>query len=397
MLPSGDPGQNGKAAFPSPRQGAAVLSSSTTLVGSTRTIASDTIVFGGQDASNNYLNEIWLLRAYNDALTSSNQKWTGYGNGQLQSGVNANGAGVSVQYMIQCASAIGSPSSSTSPTSTSPPSVSSSPVSSSQMLRVPITHTALAPLSVALLLPAVIFVRLASPSSPSSGGHKALLIMSASVAVVAYALGLTGLVTSFTSISSTSVVQKRSSSGLTLKTGHGQAGLALFVALYGLIPVLFLLRKGRILHLSSFFTNKHPSGDRSQSPSNSIGMVEKPSSMDTDAVNAASSSFGHSHPVTTPQTPQRRSWPGHLLWPGSRTRERTESLGTVGTESSSNSIAPDTSTAPTQPSRGFEVVNRPQRVRKPSTNASHYSRRSALRDVDWLERRRSLNAVVRDP
>ena len=387
VLPSGDPGRNGNIAFPSPRQGAAALSSSTTLVGGTRIIASDTIVFGGQDASDNYLNEMWLLRAYNDALTSSNQKWSGYGNGQLQSGVDANGAGVSVQYMSQCASAINSPSSSSN--STASPSASSSPVS---MLRVPITHTALAPLSVALLLLAVIFVRLASSSSISSGGYKSLLIMSTSIAVVAYTLGLAGLVTSFTSISSSSVIQKRSSSSLTLRTGHGQAGLALFVALYGFIPVLYLLREGRSLHLRGFLTNKHSNGDSSQSPSNSIGMMEKRSSMDTNAAHAVSSSVGHLNSVATPQ---RRPWQGHMLWSGSRSRDWTGYTGPVDTESST-SIAPDTSTAPTQPSRAFEVVNRPQRVRKPSTNASHYSRGSALRDLDWLERRRSLNAVVRN-
>ena len=381
MLPSGDPGRSGNIAFPSPRQGAAALSSSTALVGSSRTIASDTIVFGGQDASNNYLNEMWLLRAYNDALTSSNQKWTGYGNGQLQSGADANGAGVSVQYMTQCAYVTNSPSS--SPTATTSPSTSSSPLS---ILHVPITHATLASLSVALLLPAVILARLASPSST----YKALLLMSAAITVVAYALGLGGLVTSFTSVSSTSVTQKRSLSSLALGTGHGRAGLALFVALYGFIPVLYLLRESRSRTLRGFL-NKHPSGDRSQSPLDSIGMTEKPSS--TDA-NAASCSIGHLNAVATPQTPQR-PWPGHMLWSGSRTRDWAGYTGTVGTESSA-SIAPDTSMAPTQPSRGFEVVNRPQRVRKPSTNVSHYSRGSALRDVDWLERRRSLNAVVRN-
>jgi hypothetical protein len=43
-LPSGDPGTNGQATFPSPRSGSSAISSPLSLVGSSRTSSSDTIV-----------------------------------------------------------------------------------------------------------------------------------------------------------------------------------------------------------------------------------------------------------------------------------------------------------------------------------------------------------------
>jgi hypothetical protein len=58
VLPSGDPGTSGHPSFPSPRQGASVLSSSVGLLGSSRQNVSDTIVFGGRDASGNYFSEV---------------------------------------------------------------------------------------------------------------------------------------------------------------------------------------------------------------------------------------------------------------------------------------------------------------------------------------------------
>ncbi|KAG6900977.1 hypothetical protein C0993_004415 [Termitomyces sp. T159_Od127] len=90
ILPSGDPGSSGQVTFPSPRKGSAAFSYPQALVGSSRTISSDTLIFGGQDSSGNFLSEIWLLRAYNGLLSQSQNS---FGDGHLQTGINANGAG----------------------------------------------------------------------------------------------------------------------------------------------------------------------------------------------------------------------------------------------------------------------------------------------------------------
>lgn len=393
VLPSGDPGQSGKATFPSPREGASVLSFQNTMVGSTRTIASDTLVFGGRDASGAYLSELWLLRAYNGVITTSGQKWSGFGNGELQSGVNANGAGVVIRYMTECASAISAgnsptPSSSQPTSSAAPTSTSSSSQTSGELFDVSVIHKALAPLSVALIFPAVIFLRLASPSNPSHGTdrNRFLTILSALVAIVAYALGVAGLVSSFTSITHSATntsVQRRSSPNTTLKTGHGKAGLALFAALYGILPVFYLLRETR-----SFLSQRHRKGGIEQaggtrSRTTSHGTTEKPFSISADDPDATQHINGHS----APPTERRRvsSFGGHGFWSGSRTQELRDSSDT------------ESSTSVPAPTRGFEVTNRPQRVSRPSTfGAVSQSSRppTALRDIDWLERRRSLNAVV---
>ncbi|KAI6164850.1 hypothetical protein EDD17DRAFT_1558345 [Pisolithus thermaeus] len=100
ILPAGDPGTTGVPAYPTPREGAVALSYTGALVGSNSGVGSDTIVFGGEDENGNYLNEIWILRAYNGTITSSNA-FLGC----------ANGAGVTVQYMTQCAVSLITPTS----------------------------------------------------------------------------------------------------------------------------------------------------------------------------------------------------------------------------------------------------------------------------------------------
>lgn len=164
ILPAGDPGSTagGTPSYPTPRQGAVGLSYQQTLVGSNRDIASDTIVFGGADADGNYLQEVWILRAYNAELTQSNQKWSGFGDGQLVGGVDATGQGVTIQYMTECASALSpkatqttafEPTSTPTGTGTGSPSPSSSTSTSSYDTSV--VHRALAPISIALVMPAV--------------------------------------------------------------------------------------------------------------------------------------------------------------------------------------------------------------------------------------------------
>jgi hypothetical protein len=101
VLPSCDPGNGTSTATPEcpiPREGATVISSRTNFI-SGGLDASDTIIFGGRDKDGNYLNDVWLLRATNATITSSNQTdWgTAYGNGVLQSGRYQNGQGVTIQ------------------------------------------------------------------------------------------------------------------------------------------------------------------------------------------------------------------------------------------------------------------------------------------------------------
>ncbi|EKM59169.1 uncharacterized protein PHACADRAFT_86460, partial [Phanerochaete carnosa HHB-10118-sp] len=158
ILPAGDP-VDGHPTFPSPREGAAVFSLGQPLVGSAA--ASDTIVFGGKDATGNYLSEVWVLRAYNGTISQSNATWSGFGNGQLQGGPSANGQGVTIQYMSSCASAISQPSGTGSSSGHSPTSSSKPPSPTNTGQPIPVSrfdtstvHKSLAPVSAALILPA---------------------------------------------------------------------------------------------------------------------------------------------------------------------------------------------------------------------------------------------------
>lgn len=254
ILPAGDPA-NGKP-FPTPRQGAAVFSFQESLAGldSSRTSVSDTIVFGGKDASGNYLNEVWLLRAYNDVINHSGQHWTGYGSGNLQSGVNADGEGVTVTYMTECAKQL-QPQSPPLPSGNQPsPSSGGRPAATStaqsgqskavNLYDTSVTHKILAPVSLALVLPAIVLYRLSllSASSHSLPRYRiGFTYLSGLVAVVAYAVGLAGLATAFTSIKYTGSIAKRSSVP-NLSTTHGRAGIALFAGFYGLVPIMIAAR-----------------------------------------------------------------------------------------------------------------------------------------------------------
>ena len=360
------------------------------LTGSTG--AADTIVFGGRDASGNYLNEIWLLRAYNGTINQSNQKWSGYGSGQLQSGVHADGTGVTVQYMTSCAKPIGSsPTAGTSPTgsgSSSPTSPNSPSNTGSSGPSGPTTitrfdtsaiHKSLAPVSAALVLPAVVFYRLSQPSvsSPQYTNAKiGFFYLTSLTALVAFALGVGGLATAFSSLQYTTSVVKRS--GIPhLTTPHGQAGIALFAGLYGLVPALIAAstlirwrdRKERLPSkrqrtTSNEFAEKL--GLRSSSPF--TREVSSPDPQTSERVRSGESL----HP-----------WPtGHI--PAARR--------------SSESAADDRSSPST---RSFEVTNRPTRARHASAHslAMFAEPRPSvaprnLSDMSWMERRRSVNTAV---
>jgi hypothetical protein len=345
---------------------------------------------------------MWLLRAYNGVVKSSNQKWSGFGDGKLRTGVDANGAGVLIQYMTQCASTVP-----TSPIS-APSATSHISQPDDQLYKVSTTHKILAPLSIGLLLPATILFRLAavSPGLSRSAEHSiAPLYLSVLIGVGAYGIGIAGLASSFTTIKPTISVQKRSTSNLTLKTGHGKAGLALFVCLYGLVPIMYLLHPGHgLLHRRQRRVNV----EKAELPlarANYTDTREKLALANDDSASGSQSGSMHTPPASRrrvfswgghssggihspPDSPRRRapSWGGHSLWRRSRTHEPRASSDTVSTMSVVG-----------QP-RAFEVINRPQRIRRASATGPN-SRVSIapknLGDFDWLERRRTIHAAVR--
>lgn len=363
-------------------------------MGSSRGSYSDSIIFGGQDDSGNYLSDIWVLRAYDASVTQSGQEWSGFGNGVLQTGANANGAGVSVQYITTCATALASASPTGSgrgsPTASPPSSSSTRPLSNLiYPFDTSIIHKSLAPISLALLFPTVILYRLSLPSTSSSPLQLSFFLRRASVLmlIVAYGAGVAGLVSSFLSItasSSGSLSRRATSSSKVLKTTHGQAGLALFISLYGLIPLLFAayyLRRrlfasprdivGKIRaersRADSTDTAEKLNSYRNPADSSQRGIVRPP---------APASSAGY--------TPSRKRLG---FWFQSRE-------GRMSSESATESESPVPHT--------FEVVNRPARTRHPSAGGAPSLHEPAYRtttprnlsNLSWLERRRSVNAMV---
>jgi hypothetical protein len=410
VLPSGDPGSTGNDAFPEPRSGAASISFPVGLVGSSPGSYSDTIIFGGKDSSGNYLSDMWVLRAYGASITQSGQQWSGFGSGTLQTGVNANGAGVSVQYLTTCAKAIGSQSSPGHGSPTNPPSSSSTSSFAQQSypFDTSFIHKSLAPISVALLLPTVIFYRLSLPptSGPPLQLSFGLRCASVLILVVAYGVGLVGLVSSFTSISTSGTANVRLSarsipSNAVLKTVHGQAGLGLFISLYGLIPLLFFASylRWRIFASSTAIVGKiRAERTRADSSDTAEKLNSYRTTTDTNQQGAVPSS-------APPSSPPLSSPPLPSPPPSSPTPSRKHfGLWFRSKDVKGSSETASESESPVQ--RTFEVVNRPARTRNPSASGTptfyEHAHRSSnanvprnLSELSWLERRRSVNAMVR--
>ncbi|KAF9075845.1 hypothetical protein BDP27DRAFT_1314598 [Rhodocollybia butyracea] len=376
VMPSADPGTN--PGFPSPREGSAVFAANTPIFGGTSGAYSDTLVFGGRDASGRYLNELWVLRSYNGAITSG-QQWSGFGDGKLETGVSASGTGVTVQINKTCTSAISvAPGSSTgghpgSPTS--PPSGGANS-SVSGLFNTSVIHKILAPLSLALLLSSVVLGRLYSPFFNHHAFTLRSVVLCALALLVCFGLGVAGLVSAFTSISSTASLNRRSSStSLHLQTSHGRAALAFFVALYALLPLLWLLSR----HVN------HPSRPRPTFEGELPPSEPQTASVDT----GEKLRVAHNRSRTPSRLSSRartHSWGASILW-----RPSTDPRVSSDSDSSSSGgvQSPTVTSAPTEPPRSFEVVNRPPRIRQ----AHERTAIGPLRDIDWLQRRRSVNAV----
>jgi len=344
-------------------------------------------VFGGQDTDGKYLSEVWLLRAYNGVITKSGESWTGFGNGQLQSGQNASGTGVTNSYMGTCATQINTlqPPSTTSHAGPSPTSTGTPNTAIAQPYDVSILHKILAPLSVALALPAVLVYRIYSPSLKSSlesSPGPSSIFTPLIPGFIIFGLGIAGLVASFTSISRSQSLAKRVDSSLYLQTAHGIAGVALAAAFYVAVPVVFL----------SSLLLRHRSGGRgslSQDEAEKLAARSPPPSttvLDATLDRQHSPNHSRSHSSTG------------LLQFWRRSMDRSRSSDTDGDEFGMRD-AP----SPGQ-SRGFEVVNRSKHTRGASSHSMsglidygipRPQTPTRLGEISWLNRRRMVNTVVR--
>ncbi|KIK65282.1 hypothetical protein GYMLUDRAFT_193672 [Collybiopsis luxurians FD-317 M1] len=380
-IPSGDPGSSGSnTTFPSPREGSAIFSSATPVFGSSSGNYSETLVFGGRDASGNYLNELWVLRAYNGATSPSQPKWSGFGDGVLKTGVNADGTGVQVQFISTCASFTATPGSSPSssnnpgsPTSSTNPSSGSGRISTIAY-DTSTSHKVLAPLSLALLLTAIVLGRVFSPFFNDKAPTVRSAALSALILLGWFASGIAGLILAFTSISSTtSTLNKRSSSSLHLQTNHGKAALALFIALYGVVPLLWL------------FPNFRPRTAMARSVISEQAPSDKQQTTSVDTAEKLRTVQSRSRTPSRPSSPRQRthSWGPSILWRPSTDRR-------LSSDADSNTSSAHQS-ASVEPPRSFEVLNRPPRIRRIHTANMERTPAGPLRNIDWLQRRRSLN------
>lgn len=409
IIPSPDP-DNG---VPLAREGAAAFSSSSILFGSNGTSGSDVVVFGGLDASGNYLSDMWILRSYSASLSQTNATWSGFGDGTLSSGIDATGSGVTIQYITSCATQLSSPTSSSgsTPGSTSSPSTPNTE-SATSAFNTDVGHKVLSTVSLIAFMAAVLVHSLSTTSPLSQAAsfrHYVVLGSAGAILVAAYALCIAGLVSGFTTISSTSSLTKRSSdSSLFLKTAHGRAALAFVVVLYGLLPLIFALS---LLRKNGITPNAEPGEpepvqqeERQRKGSNDTGFTALMTPTREKAVN-------HRVTVSTPDIAlEDVATPSTML----RTRRRVMSLFAGGHKASpqSDRLSTDDTTreslSSSGPRRSFEVLNRANRTRRLSGSALNaYSSEGghstqghpppiprSLSDLNWLDRRQNVAAFV---
>ena len=328
---------------------------------------------------------MWLLRGYAGSVTSANPTWAGFGNGQLQTGVNADGSGVRVTFITECASLLPTTSNSTTPSNSSGSTNSSGPTSGPTNSTGPspsplsfynasFLHKLLSPSSLVLSFPILLFFRWINTTvgvelTPKRRVFVAIFVI---LAFGAYAVGVAGIVLSFTTISNMSSTQNPH-----LKTTHGIAGLSFFAVLYALVPFLYLASALFGLHLSV--------SDQIQSSATTPNSIEINDKFDALPLR---SSVHNTSPPSSPR-PRSQSWDAiNVLRP-----------------STDEGLSCDSTPSATTPQRVFEVVNRPSRTHKASgtwrmpDNAQESPQplptTRALGEIDWLLRRRAVHAVVR--
>jgi hypothetical protein len=305
-----------------------------------------------------------LLRAYKASLTSSNSQWDGFGNGRLTTGVGADGSGVTVQYLSQCASALSTGAGTTSgaPNPTSTGHGHSPSGSSNQTYKTSLLHKLLAALSLIILQAIVLIFR-----NPIRSPFTYICVAGG---LGAYGLGVAGFVLAFSTISISSALDATLPSSPHLHTAHGIAGLVFFLCLYVFAP-LWLLISASTSRLRSPPRGPHQSPS-DQGPTNSVIVAEEKSDQITGpSSRSAPQSIHDGSPPSSPR-PRTQSWVG---------------------------FSSDTESVTCGVPRGFEVVNRPPRLRQTSGNTGPAEiprpASRSLGEIDWLLRRRSLNLVVR--
>lgn len=226
---------------PKPREGAAVVSHQNVKMGGTTFSdnTAQTIVFGGVDEDGNFLNDLWILRAYDGSVQPDSPTWQN----------------VTVQYSTSCATAIVPPpsppdDSSTSTTSApSGPSQPSTPTNTSGVLFTTSTvHKALSPVSVALLLSAVAAYRFVAIPTRGIGAREqrmGLVYLSWIIGGIAYILGVIGFIVSFATSKRqdvASLARRATEKEPFLASGHAKGTLSL------MLQVLVLTRDSWIRH-----------------------------------------------------------------------------------------------------------------------------------------------------
>jgi hypothetical protein len=331
---------------------------------------------------------MWILRSYRDSLTSSGARWTGYGNGKLQTGPDANGAGVTIQYMTKCASlrdTTSTPGVDVGDDSDDKPS-QTQPSTPSVTLDTSLVHKLLSCISLTLLLSTFLLLRAIPHISfiPKPQGVASLFV--AALAVGAYAMGVAGFALSFTSLKILNTGESSDRAVKHLSTPHSKAALAFFLCLYIAVPLLLLgfATLNRVRTIS-----------------------EDEGSGTTELRRTVSASTGEklNGGEMTPGTPSINGLysPGLYSPPGSPSpRQRTQSytLPRRSIEAASTDGEESAMSAP-GPTRGFVVLNRPRgRLSQPPTHdtlrppSRTLPSSRSLGEIDWLLRRRSLNAVV---
>ncbi|KAG8865277.1 hypothetical protein FRB96_000167 [Tulasnella sp. 330] len=428
VLPAGDP--KSTPSRPTPKEGATIYSYTSSITGQAGDW-SDTIIFGGKDVATGQLtNEMWILRAYNDVVQSSSQQWSGYGNGELESGVNATGTGVTIQFLSSCAqrlSSTASPGPTTtggSPSgSTSLPNPSAAPANSDNLFDHSPVNQYLSPLSIGLLLPAIILFRASSSSaaSPLLAKH-ATIFRSASgfIFVAAYVVGITGFALGAKHNKGHQTVTMRRRSTNTsmdhsfVPTAHGKAALALFIVLYILLPiwaVVLIMTCRRPVRLKGSVSRPGLQEHRKDadettaqatsllSPPEKDGRRRRSPSEDGSAIMLHEKGTRR---ISSEYSPPATEGEGGDDFPSRARAQSPKSNGLFSNAISSyrarglsdNTVLPTTPPSPPPTPTKFEVVNRQVKTNshhasQPSLSGStHVSRNPS--DISWLAQRRSV-------
>jgi len=374
-MPDGD-------TVPKARHGAAVVSHASVRVnGQLQDNVADTIVFGGVDGDGNFLNDLWYLRAWPSVVEPSSPRWNN----------------MSVEFIDGCAKPILPTSTTTSgptTTSSSPPTSSVSTQLASWEVRP--AYEALTSVSVAVILGAFALLRFI-PSS-TKAPHLFARYAAGGLVTVAYVAGVIGFALGFSSMRKTepaAALAKRAeddagflpttlSKGLSFvdllenDTDLPVAGFAIFLGLYVSLAVLGLYR----LATSRLFrrNRRHPPDQLATPEDKSVDTFGR-------ALSPSPAPDIAAEPATPPSVP--RSGKDSLM-----------RLLKVKPPQEPPAQAESALSSPTAPSgRSFEVVrnhNRDSGVRLTDGRGGHRQNQSfsrMLADVDWMERRRSINAV----